>query len=125
MASSNLELKWEWPAGRAIETGILVRVDGIRPASKGLFGMRASPSMADALPDATDVTVVVDQEAAVHAGRKVRVRMPGIEARKLAAGEWAAFGLVESGGVCACVQAAPKHGLEELRRWIAGWKCPD
>jgi len=125
MASSGIDLKWEWPAGRTIETGVLVLVERVRPAPKGLFGMRASPSMADALPDAMDVTVVVDEQSGVHAGRTVKVRLPGVEAQKLVPGGRAALGLIESGRVCACVQAAPAATIEELRRWISGWKCPD
>jgi len=53
MASSTGDLKWEWPAGRAIGTQLLVQVEAIQPVSRALFGIKASPSMADALPDAT------------------------------------------------------------------------
>ncbi|WP_299883913.1 hypothetical protein [Zoogloea sp.] len=124
MASSNLELKWEWPAGRASDMAALVKVQSIKPASKGFFGILASPSMANALPEATDVSVIFDQQGAHNAGQIATVRLPGVEARKLEAGSWAALGLLESGRVCLCVQAAPKVSVEELRRWIAGWKCP-
>jgi len=124
MASSNLELKWEWPAGRTGEIAALVKVQSIKPASKGFFGILASPSMANALPEATDVSFIFDAQGQPNAGQIATVRLPGVEARKLEVGSWAAFGLLESGRVCICVQAAPKISVEELRRWIVGWKCP-
>lgn len=124
MASSSLELKWEWPAGRTSDMAALVKVQSIKPASKGFFGILASPSMANALPEATDVSFIFDEQGPHNAGQVATVRLPGVEARKLEVGSWAAIGLLESGRVCACVQAAPKVNVDELRRWIAAWKCP-
>jgi hypothetical protein len=123
MASNTLDLKWEWPAGRPIESALLVRVESIQPASRGLFGMRASPSMADALPDATELKARVDEQSTRLAGQDLLIRLPGIEAQKLKAGQWAALGLVESGTVCACVAAAPTQSVEEARRWLATSPC--
>lgn len=125
MAADTLELQWEWPAGRAIASAVLVKVESVRPAAKGLFGILGSPSIANALPEATEVRAVVDGQDARFAGREITLRLPGVEARKLAAGGWAAFGLLADAQVCACVQAAPVGDAEALRRWVAGWKCPD
>lgn len=123
MASNTIDLKWEWPAGRAIGARVLAQVESVQPASRGLFGMRASPSMADALPDATDVTVVVDSAAALHAGRRLQLKLPGIEARKLKAGDWAALGLIENGTVCVCVAGSPARSADEARAWLPGAPC--
>ena len=123
MASDNIDLKWEWPAGRKIESRLLVRVESIAPASRGLFGIKASPSMADTLPDATDVVAVVEVGPESLAGRKTTLRLPGVEAKKLGAGTRAAFGLVELNRTCVCVEQVPPLNADEARRWIAAWQC--
>ena len=123
MASSIVKIKWEWPAGRPIETRLLVRIESVQPTSPGLFGIKASPSMADALPDATVVTAVVDEQAVSRAGQKLQVTLPGVKAQKLKSGNWAVFGLIESGIVCTCVAAAPGSTAENARRWLPSSPC--
>lgn len=123
MATSAVELKWEWPAGRAIDRLLLVRVDSVQPASRGLFGIKASPSMAAALPDATDVVATVDEQSPVLAGQRLKLELPGMEARKLKAGGWAALGLIEGHTVCACVEPSPADSATAARQWLPDARC--
>lgn len=123
MASSTVNLKWEWPAGRPLAQTLLVRVDAVESAPRGLFGVLTSPSLADALPEATDVKATVDAQSPHLPGRQVLLRLPGVEAHKLKPGDWAAFGFVVADSVCACVAPSPARSEAEARRWLGEAPC--
>ena len=124
MAAERIVLKWEWPAGRQVGSRVLVKVKSIKPAARGLFGIGASPSMADALPDATELVAEVEAGPDALQGRQVSLRLPGIEAKKLIVGSYAALGLVGSDQICICVDQAPTAKNDDARHWISSWKCP-
>jgi len=69
------------------------------------------------------VWVIVDEQGTTWRGRRLRVELPGIEARKLQAGAWAAFGLIESDTVCACVAPSDAVTADEARRWLPQAPC--
>lgn len=123
MSAQTLALKWEWPAGRQVDSKILVKVGKIAKASKGFLGIGASPSLADALPDATDVTATVVAGPDALVGKTVTLGLPGMEAAKLKAGELAGFGLLANGALCICVAAAPSQDAAQAGTWLEGWSC--
>jgi len=123
MSNQTLEIKWEWPAGRQIETKLLADIKKISKASKGLFGIGASPSMANALPDATDVVASVVSGPENLVGKDLSMRIPGVEADKLKVGEHAAIGLVENNTIGICVSAAPTADTHALKDWLNRWNC--
>ncbi|WP_288053585.1 hypothetical protein [Methylobacter sp.] len=123
MSTQPLEIKWEWPAGRQMETKLLINIKKISKASKGLFGIGASPSMANALPDATDVSASIESGQENLVGRELSIRIPGMEAQKLKVGEHAAIGLVEGNTIGICVSAAPTADKQELANWFNQWRC--
>lgn len=123
MSNQEIRLKWEWPAGRQIEAKVLVKVDDIAKVSKGLLGIGASPSLADALPDPRDVTVSVISGPQALTGRKLTLRLPAMESDKLKVDGHAAFGLIENNAVCVCVAAAPATNSEEEKTWFQQWSC--
>jgi hypothetical protein len=123
MDRNNESLNWEWPAGRKLETRLLVRIVSIAPASRGIFGIAASPSLAQSLPDAQDVVAVVATASDSDQKRRVTVRLPGIEAKKLTVGGLGAFGLISSGRTCICVEQPPKPDFSDAQLWIASWQC--
>jgi len=121
MSDQIIEVKWEWPAGRQMETKILINVKKISKASTGFFGIGASPSLADAIPEATDViaTVIAGQENLI--GKTISMRVPGVEADKLKVGGPAAVALVEN-TISICVSAVPPD-KGELDNWFNKWNC--
>lgn len=123
MSAQSVEYKWEWPAGRQPGSKLLVKVGKVAKASRGFFGIGASPSMADALPEATDVTATVVAGPAALVGKSVSLRLPGMEAARLKAGELAAYGLVDEAGPCICVAAAPSQDAAAAGNWLSGWTC--
>lgn len=123
MSNKAIELKWEWPAGRKTESKALVKVVAIKKASTGFMGIGASPSMADALPDATDVSAEVVQGPDTLKAKQVHLRLPGMEAKKLKVGQLAALGLTGENAVCICVGLAPPGAGGNGSQWFDTWAC--
>ena len=107
MSDFDTQLKWEWPAGRAVETTVLVRVMRVSKSSKGLFGILGSPSLANALPDATDVVAVVDGGAKALGGKTILVQMPGVNAL-FAVGDEVELELIDHDKICVGIQLVDK-----------------
>lgn len=122
MSNQVIEIKWEWLAGRTIETKLLIDVTKISKVSKGVFGIGASPSIADTLPDATDVVASVVSGSERLIGKSISLRIPGVEANKLKVGEHAALALVNSNTICVCVSAVPTN-TQEIESWLNKWDC--
>jgi hypothetical protein len=118
-----MQLTWEWPTKRAMEGKALVQINHSAPASTGWFGLRASPSMADALPEATDLTGVVLTGPSGWEGRTIALRLPGLDARKLEVGKPAAWGLLKNNTTCICVAPTPPLKDDQLRAWFDNWSC--
>ena len=121
MSNSVIECKWEWPAGRKVETKLLLRVEKIATASKGWFGMAASPSLA--LPEATDVQALVLVGPDTMQGKLLKLQMPGMEARKLGQGKLAAAGLLTGNAVVVCIASSPAQEIAPAQTWLTSWNC--
>lgn len=114
---------WEWPAGRSVQVALLVQIRRIEPARKGFLGIRHSPSLAGSLPDPHEILGTIVHGPAPFLGRDIFLRLPGTEAEDLTVGGIAALGLIENGGICVCIAAAPEGSLEEQQTWIENWAC--
>lgn len=121
MSNQDIEIQWEWLAGRQIETKLLVEVKKISKASTGFFGIGASPSLANALSDATNVVATVVSGQENLNGKTISMRIPGVEANKLKAGHLGAVALI-SNNICVCVSATPTDKYE-LEKWLSKWSC--
>lgn len=122
MADQLLEIKWEWAAGRQSDSKILVQIDKLSKPSKGFLGIGASPSLANSLPDATDVIATVIQGGEGLNGRTISIRLPGIEANKLEKNGKAGFALIGS-DVCICVASVPDAAIQKLDDFLDNMKC--
>ncbi len=122
MFAKPFDLTWEWPAGRMAQQKLLVKTIKVEKASSGLFGIGASPSMAHALPDATDVTVQVIDGPAPWTGQTLRIQLPGVEAQKLARAPMAGLGLLNN-TTCICLTQVPEV-VHDTADWFKHWACP-
>lgn len=100
--SADIELKWEWPADRAIEDRILIKVEDVKPQGSGLFGLRKSPSFASNIPEPTVITGVVQNTGSVISGKRLKVIAPKPEIGGTEAGSYAVLGVVDK-DVCICI----------------------
>ncbi len=122
MSIKSIDIKWEWPATRSVESKMLVKIEKIDKASKGFFGIGASPSLAAALPDATDVLASVVSGPTHFVGKLLALQLPGMEAAKLKVGERAAIGLIENNTISICLAAVPAD-TADMATWLANWNC--
>jgi hypothetical protein len=119
-----LVLAWQWPAGRPVETRLLVRLEKVDPVQRGLLGRIAnSPSLTGSLPDPHVITGTVVYGPPAFQGHQVSLRAPGTEAVSLTVGEVAALGLIGEGRVCVCIVQAPDGTPGEQAVWIESWSC--
>jgi hypothetical protein len=117
-------LAWQWPAGRSVETRLLVRLEKVDPVQRGLFGRIAnSPSLTVSLPDPHVITGTVVHGPPAFQGQRVSLRAPGTETASLTVGEVAALGLIGEGHVCVCIVQAPDGTPGEQAEWLESWSC--
>ncbi|HUB48047.1 MAG TPA: hypothetical protein VMB73_23965 [Acetobacteraceae bacterium] len=120
-SAAQTKLTWEWPAGRRTDRFLAVKLTRVAKEGGGLFGIRRSPSLADSLPDAKILEGSVMQ--GINTGEHVSLRAPGAELPRLAAGDRAAFGLVED-RICICVLQIPADITEDrLGAWLSRQSC--
>lgn len=74
--SADIELNWEWPAGRQIEQRILIKIDKMKEQGSGLFGIKTSPSFAASVPDPIVITGTVLNDDKLISGKSVSIIAP-------------------------------------------------
>lgn len=116
--SAGIELSWEWPAERAIEDRILVKVESVKPKDSGLFGIMNSPSLAGSLPDPIIVSGVVINADDTLNGKSIQVVAPKLEIENIKKGTYAMFGIVEN-TICICIVPVESKDSD-----LTNIKCP-
>ena len=81
-------LRWEWRANRAIVSTISGTLMSVEKESSGWFGIRASPSMADSMPDPVVATITTKPTAESDAKVSTyTLRLPKKELEPLVVGD--------------------------------------
>ena len=113
-------LQWQGAADRTPVRFIAMRVGGVEKDGGGLFGIRNSPSLAGALPDAR----IVEGAAIGEAGGPIKVRAPGGELPPgLGAGARVVLGMVDETHVI-CILAPPDDVADDaLAAWAGTQSC--
>lgn len=109
--SADIELKWEWPDGRAIEDRILIKVEDVKARSSGLFELKKSPSFAENIPDPTVITGIVQNKDTVIGGRSLNIVAPKPEIGSTETGSYAVLGVVEN-DVCICIVPVESENVD-------------
>lgn len=102
--AADIDLKWEWPDEREAKDKLLVKIKNIKKESSGLFGTKKSPSLVDALPDATKVTGLVLSDDKAISGKSVELVLPALELEGISSGNLVMLGLVNT-NTCICIKA--------------------
>lgn len=100
--SADIELKWEWSAGRLPEQNLLVHVNAIRKISDGLFGVSRSPSLSDSLPDPQILKGTVVNTSNELDGKSISIVIPKLEIESIKSDGYAVLGLVDK-STCICI----------------------
>lgn len=106
--SNYLELKWEWPANRDIESKVLVKIDSLEETSSGLFSIGKSPSLASNLPDPYTLKGTVLKSTSRFEEKSIQLIAPKLEIENIQPGKAAMLGLVD-GKTCICIVAVDDH----------------
>lgn len=122
MSTEDINLTWEWPAGRMPDYKIMINVHDVKSVSRGIFGLRNSPSIANHFPDPVILRGVVLAPDGVK-DKTVTIWMPRIEVRDVKAGDNVGLGLIGT-DVCICVAQSPEHLKKEaFAVWLEQMSC--
>lgn len=118
------ELEWESAAGRQPTEKIVVRVDTVEPADKGVLGSVSNhPSVARSMPSPMVLSGKVVVHGATFTASAAAVQYPKYELASVAPKDRVAMGLV-AGSTCICLQRIPDEiGEQSLAAWLAAWRC--
>jgi hypothetical protein len=113
-------LQWQGAADRSPSRFIAMRVGRIEKEGGGLFGIRNSPSLAGALPDAR----IVEGTPIGPRGGAIKLRAPNGELPSgLASGARVVLGLVDDSHII-CILAPPAETADEdLEAWAKTQPC--
>ncbi|MFC1749474.1 hypothetical protein ACFL2V_11785 [Pseudomonadota bacterium] len=100
--SADIQLKWEWPADRKVDSRLLVKVTDIHKEGSGFFGIKKSPSLASSFPDPISLSGVVNTQDSNLAGKSIEIVVPNLEISDIEEGGYVVLGVVED-GVCVCI----------------------
>jgi len=120
-AMDRQDLVWQGTAGRKPDRFVLVEIETIAADRGGLFGIRQSPSIVGALPNA----MMLRARALIkgQAADTVQLRVPGAELPPLQAGDRAVLGLLGK-TVCLCVLRPPSDLPEDdVASWAGAQPC--
>ncbi len=109
--STDLDLRWEWPAERQAQIKLMMTVEKTKAADQGLFGIKKSPSLAGSLPDPVEVTGVITKGDATLINKSVRLVLPKMELGETGAGDNLLLGVINN-NICICIKKAESAATE-------------
>ena len=122
-SSSELELTWQWSAGRSPDHRILVSIKSLKEGDSGWFGINKSPSIADNLPDPMIVNASVLEGPEDWVGREVVLVIPRPELGDIQSGDKVGLGVINN-DTCICAVKSPTLSDESaLKAWTASFEC--
>ena len=92
----DITLTWEWPDERKSETQIKIKVESIKPQSKGIFGVNKSPSVLGWIPDGVVLNGIITNNDESLTGKTISIILPEEEIKDISAGDILSLGLVDS-----------------------------
>jgi hypothetical protein len=122
MASSTEDFRLSWQWNRPINHAVLIRVTKIKAEGKGLFGIKSSPSVAGALPDAQELTGTVIAGRDNPVGTHLMLRIPKHELPDLQPPYDAVIGYTDDHAAIKIESVrdniAPGQHIEWLNHWL-------
>jgi len=116
--SSDLELRWEWPAARQPEIKLVVEIGSVKKAGQGLFGVKKSPSIAGSLPDPMQLMGEVASGPTHLVGKSIQAVLPEVELGGAGKGDFLAMGVLGE-SICICAKKVDSASAD-----LDDWTCP-
>ncbi len=108
--SADIELTWEWPADRAVEQKLLVKVLDVNENS-GYFSFNKTPSIASNLPDPVTVSAKLMAQEEEPKNKTVELTLPKLELGSIKTDDLAILGVVE-GKICICIKSVESENID-------------
>ncbi len=109
--SADIELNWEWPADRAADQKILIKVTDIKKQSSGFFGIKKSPSLAQNLPDPMVLSATLIGNESNLKNKTLELVLPKVELGEIKNNDIAILGVI-AGKTCICIKAAESENTD-------------
>ena len=91
-----MALTWEASDGRKIAYRVNVLVESMRPQSKGVFGIKKSPSIIGWMPNGIVLSGVIVSEDVDLSGKTIKLMIPGDEILHVKNGDQISLGIVDN-----------------------------
>ncbi len=117
----DININWEWPAGRKLEHRVVSQVLELKTAKK----MLQSPSIVGNLPEPMSLRVKVLQEGHFNEGVTITLILPKAELEGITSGSRVLLGMVDN-DTAVCVIPMP-DGLSDAEQsaWLEQAECSD
>ena len=93
---ADITLSWDYRDGRTSDYWVMIKVVSIKPAPKGFFGIKQSPSMLDWIPNATVLKGLVVSDDEALSGKSLTLTLSANEVEKVKAGDTLCLGIVHN-----------------------------
>lgn len=123
---SVLQLQWEAPAGRQPRQKIIMVIDELEAAGKGLLGsIENHPSLAHSMPNPMQMRGPVIRHPADWTADQVTLRYPNYKMKDAKVKDRIALAIVPN-NVCICIAPVPADVAEpQLNGWLEQWSCAE
>ena len=92
----DMALTWEASDGRKIAYRVNVLVESMRPQSKGVFGIKKTPSNIGWMPNGIVLNGVIVGEDVDLSGKTIKLMIPGDEILHVKNGDQISLGIVDN-----------------------------
>jgi hypothetical protein len=115
--TTDLNLKWEWPADRQPQLKLVMEITSIEEADRGWFGVKKSPSLIEGIPNPITFRGVIVGGTGHFDGKTVSLTLPKLEAESISSGDHVAVGVFEN-NTCICIKK-----LQSSDQDLSDWQC--
>ena len=112
--ATEINLKWEWPAGRQPDQKLIVAIESIKKHSTGFFGVNP-PSLLEGIPDPVDLKGIIIGGNPSLNNKSITITLPKIELENISERGFLAIGVIEP-KTCICLKTAAS-ATEDLSLW--------
>ena len=113
--ATDINLKWEWPAGRKADQKLIVNIASITKHNTGFFGLKKSPSLIEGIPDPIDIKGIIIGGDSYLGNKSITITLPKVELENVSEGNLIAIGVIEP-NICICLKTATS-ATEDLSQW--------
>lgn len=101
--AADINLKWEWPVGRAPVNQFIVKILKISDFDAGFLGIRKSPSFANSFPDPVVIDAIVFDADKTFINKSISLTLPKVEMSGVDVSNYVVLGVIDD-NTCICLK---------------------